>query len=1684
MNLFARKESNEIVRAYLDRMQKTKDKLEKEQIRLLDFLMVCFTRYDYKVDDWFRKWMATGEILDISQLFEKDRYPVLVHLLGETYAAKYVAWLQKMARIPYTSGYYRRPVRSGNPALHYGLAMRILKDFLAVVASGLPLEVILEGGRNETEQKFIGDIHFYPLLSIEIDAGNQAVIDKVKDILCGDSSNGRLSYDLLQGIVAASNRELYELEGKLLLAARLQEGLRQAIAETMDSGLPEAFLYLFEVIRTHDLQRFSAIKRAVGTWTGLVNEAENDRINQKVMDLIYRLLTDPAHVEACVQSQDSMEVYLGLWAKGFYGMEEMFVKAAELIAEGVKHKIQVLFHYLAATQCDWIRERLAKAALERYADDLGLVAAFLPSYLQSVSFGYRSGKEDKSYFESLEEAHRHYELLKGISLRLVKKQTFSPFVFPWQSRELSRREVIEKMAAIVYIIGSNRLLDDLCNYYDLLESNVRYRLLHELLAIPSSKIQLDTVVKALGDRAESPRKEAYKILNALPDASVPYDRIAEVLKYKTGDLRQQAIRLLLKQSPCGLSGTLERLLAAPVAEKRLGALDMLLTIRTQPAYAASYRNALPWVKAIENPTGKEKILIDQLVEDASSQASYTKENAFGLYKKESKAENPPVWVPLPAPDPDFDRQKVFSLLQDGSFLKKLWGKRQERLYEIMQKLSDLIARNARYEYKSRFGDTVLLGDYFWETGDADESAPSLDHYPLASEWRKFYTEEIGDSGTLLQLMFALSGPWGDRNEYGDVEQGKGKFSEFLKNFYGFDLPGFFEWMRKLPYTYTISRIVDLLANTYLEGEQVKKTARNVLTAFCSSVNKENIRYVFSLNKGGGKKERYAAYLFHDGRIRYWMSDFLAAKKGEGFDAYFAVRYYLYQLADYFECPETCVSSDNYLSVLDFAYAYEKGLIPEAEVIRELTTRPRAEESLEEATRFLNGNLKPWQQKVFEDYEGLNFPHFKKVMDKVVRRILEIELKRGDTPTEVSSLAMRIDRIEGAAYLVGILQAFGKDTFVRSEYYYGSTYTKKEVLSKLLRGCYPAAGDTVDALAALLKEAGFTEKRLVEAAMYAPQWLEMIEASIGWKGLTSAAYYFHAHINESCDDKKKAILARYTPIDPEDLQSGAFDIDWFTEAYKEIGAERFQSIYEAAKYISSGAGHTRARKYADAVNGKWTASEIKVQIGEKRNKDLLMSYCLIPLDQKDGKDLLERYQYLRQFLKESKAFGAQRQESEKKAVEIGLQNLARNAGYADVTRLTWAMETELIEEMEPYFKPHELEGIEAFVRIDEEGKSELTCMKAGKPLNSLPAKLKKHPYIAELKAVHKKLKDQYSRSRMMLEQAMEDATPFYIRELSVLTRNPVIWPLLKSLVFVKHPEAGAGADAGFFTEGGLVTADGEFLLQSADTKVRIAHPVDLYRRGVWASYQKYLFDGAIRQPFKQVFRELYLKTADELPMPHSLRYAGNQIQPRKTVAVLKGRRWIADYEDGLQKVYYKENIVANIYALADWFSPADMEAPTLEWVSFSDRKSFRALKIADIPEIIFSEVMRDVDLAVSVAHAGGVDPEASHSTVEMRRALVAFTLPLFKLTNVTLKGSHAFIKGSLADYHIHLGSGVIHQEGGAAIVVLPVHSQHRGRLFLPFVDEDPKTAEILSKVLLFAEDTKIKDPFVLQQIRKQ
>ena len=103
---------------------------------------------------------------------------------------------------------------------------------------------------------------------------------------------------------------------------------------------------------------------------------------------------------------------------------------------------------------------------------------------------------------------------------------------------------------------------------------------------------------------------------------------------------------------------------------------------------------------------------------------------------------------------------------------------------------------------------------------------------------------------------------------------------------------------------------------------------------------------------------------------------------------------------------------------------------------------------------------------------------------------------------------------------------------------------------------------------------------------------------------------------------------------------------------------------------------------------------------------------------------------------------------------------------------------------------------------------------------------------------------------------------------------------------------------------------------------------------------------------------------------------------------------------------------------------------------------------------------------------------------MRTSLLRETCDLMNLENVRIKANHALIKGELGHYTIHLGSAVVHRQPGGSLCIVPVHAQHRGRLFLPFADDDPRTAEVMAKGLLLARDAEIQDPGILEQLRAE
>lgn len=1701
---------------FIEKIKKDSKKLDKENQKFVqDIFTHGDTEYYYSYGGFLIKnkiqELETKKDVKFNDIFPKNIYPALKLLMGEKFFKIFIEISKNITNYPFSSGYYRRMVRSKSYFNYINLLFNLLGNFVNLYF--LNIDVITIVKREYEKGVYSIDNPYY--IAYEIDNGNQELIGLIKGALGSQKSEIDLTYNNMKAIFISNNKELIELTGKLLLAAKLQEGVRQQICENMDSGLQENFEYMFKIIYDNNLIRFSSVKRALATWTGLASEGGDiSKIGKKELEIINKLIDNPDYENELLKSDDNIEVYLGLWNKSTRDIKNS-VEALEKLLKSSKYHIKLLIsYYLHIIENKKYQREIAKKVIKEYSKDNKNIIEILACYLNFlINYGSASnlkqniengGIEAKTYFKDKNEAIEFFDILENaLNLMNGKEKLFEPCIFPWFYQSISTNTIATAMALITVFYPDDSLKKRMMKYLKEINTWNRHYYLEILFEKPSNKEQKEFVISMLADRTEAGTVACKIIKNNNLIKEYPR-KIEDYLRLKSGETRKNLIDLLMSQDKKSLLLSIDNLISAKNENKRLAALDILNQTNSNQKPLYDKKEVKNLIAKISKPTDAEKILIENLSDKKKKESENTLSK---LYNTEYNLDLAYEIKEVSKLSKTIKKNKKGEYIIENTFNpKKIFSKTSDELFEIIKKLSELYIKNENYEYMSSYEkEYVLLRDKFQILKDSKYVSYTerfrLSNYPLEDVWREFYKKEIKDFSVLWQINVALSVDY-DNGYSKATEKG---YQDLYKKVFGIDITELKKKLKKanLKYVYTI----DLYSGPVLK----------ILDMLFTEYSKENKRYLFEIGKVCTssalenieikdvieKREKYnndpyysvAMFNLNSGLYTLFAKsiidylDFYTDEKS--FIESFILRYKLDEKINKYidENLKSCEISGGTKSLGLRNYAIAVNLkIAEKDLIYKNILELNNE--AEDENRVIFSNLDTYMndyrsivdKKENKRLSTLNQFMLTKALEiiynegiKILDYLVKNELKRGDSPTIYSKSLNRIYRIEGIEYLVQILQALGKETLDRASYYWGGNDTKKSVLSHLLKACYPSEKDNSKELAKKLKGTDITEQRLIEVAMYASQWLEIIESYLGWKGLVSGCYYFQAHMSD-VDKNKEGLIAKYTPISIDDLRDGAFDIDWFKSAYKELGEKKFEMLYDSAKYISDGAKHSRARMFADAVNGKLNLKETEKKIEDKRNKDLVASYSLIPLLKDKQKDALHRYQFLQKFLKESKKFGAQRRASEAKAVNISLENLSRNMGYSDVTRLIWNMETALINEMKEYFVPKKLDDVDIYIKIDDLGQSEIIYEKAGKELKSLPTKLKKDKYIEAIKEVHKNLKEQYRRSRKMLEEAMEDGTEFYGYEIENLMTNPVIAPILKSLVFKM------GNDLGYYVDKKLKSVKKKSVTIKDDSLLKIAHCFDLFESGEWATYQKDIFDRELKQPFKQVFRELYVKTVDEKGRDKSLRYTGHQVQPSKTVALLKTRRWIIDGQEGLEKVYYKENIIAKIFALADWFSPADIEAPTLEEVQFFDRKTFKPILIDEVPDLIFTEVMRDIDLVVSVAHVGDVDPEASHSTIEMRKAIVEFNCKLFKLKNVTFAENHALIKGERAEYSIHLGSGLIHQKAGSAINVLPVHSQHRGRVFLPFIDDDPKTAEIMAKVLLFAQDDKIKDVFILEQIK--
>ena len=708
-----------------------------------------------------------------------------------------------------------------------------------------------------------------------------------------------------------------------------------------------------------------------------------------------------------------------------------------------------------------------------------------------------------------------------------------------------------------------------------------------------------------------------------------------------------------------------------------------------------------------------------------------------------------------------------------------------------------------------------------------------------------------------------------------------------------------------------------------------------------------------------------------------------------------------------------------------------------------------------------------------------------VVERVRERVVAIELARGEEPTAAASAVLALRRTGGLEVLAGALSALGDDLFVRGWARDGES--RAAVFSHVVAASAPGEDDTPERFRDATSTGRARERRLRELACYAPQWARHVELALDLPGLADAVWWLHAHTKddhwkteEELREGWSRAIAERTALSSQELIEGAVDVAWFAGVRERVGDEQLGLLLKATKYASTAGGHKRAELFARAMRGDVTEEQLAARIAKSRHQDSVRAIGLLPLPASERDATLNRrYELLQEYKRESRRFGRQRQASEARATEIALQNLARTAGFADPVRLTWAMEAHATADLADGGVTVEQEGVTVNVAVGGDGKPVVTVRRGDKALKAVPAKLRKVPEVKAVTDRTTELRRQASRIKASLEQAMVRGDEISGAELADFHEHVLLWPAISRLVLIGEDAAG------FPDRGGRVLRDpagGEHAVGPTES-LRIAHPVDLLDRE-WASWQHHVMSGRLVQPFKQVFRELYVPVEAEMTDDRcgSRRYAGHQVQPARARALLSKRGWLWDDELGPRRIDHAEHIAGTLWSLNGFGTPVDVEAPVLEELRFYDVREGQPIALADVPPRLFSEVMRDVDLVVSVAHVAGVDPEASQSSLEIRGALVAETCALLGMDNVAVDGPRALIDGQIARYAVHLGSANVQRMPGGSVCIVPVHSQQRGRVFLPFADDDPKTAELVAKVLMLARDRDIRDPTILEQLR--
>jgi hypothetical protein len=438
---------------------------------------------------------------------------------------------------------------------------------------------------------------------------------------------------------------------------------------------------------------------------------------------------------------------------------------------------------------------------------------------------------------------------------------------------------------------------------------------------------------------------------------------------------------------------------------------------------------------------------------------------------------------------------------------------------------------------------------------------------------------------------------------------------------------------------------------------------------------------------------------------------------------------------------------------------------------------------------------------------------------------------------------------------------------------------------------------------------------------------------------------------------------------------------------------------------------------------------------------------------------------------------------------------------------------------------------------------LNWLKEGKPLKSAPAALKKeHP--EEFKELQTSVKDintmlPAQRERIDTLFLAQKAWPLALWRERYLD-HPLVGTIARRLLWIFTTQGKS--KSGIWHGDTLVGVNGKPLDVSDQAVVSLWHPIDRSQEEILA-WRAWLEKHEVVQPFKQAHREVYILTdAERNTRTYSNRFAAHILRQHQFNALCLARGWKNKLRLMVDDEYPPAQRLLPMWNLREeyWIEGAGSEygqdtneAGVFLYLVTDQVRFYRTeaarnlahaggggygssaagpgesdinepLTLEQIPPLVFSEIMRDVDLFVGVASVGNDPnwadggPEGRYrdywqhysfgelsATAQTRRTLLERLLPRLKIADrCTLADRFLIVRGNIRSYKIHLGTGnILMTPNDQYLCIVAKQSAKAGdRFFLPF-EGDGTLSVILSKAFLLADDTKITDPTIVSQIKR-